>query len=123
MNVVDSSGWLAYFAGDDNADYFAAPIEQTAGLIVPALSIYEVFKRILQQRNEGQALEAVALMQQGRIVSLDQNIALLSARISNDHKLALADSTMLATARFYRATLWTQDADFESFPEVRFKQK
>ena len=123
MNVVDSSGWLAYLAGDEHADFFAAPIENTDDLIVPALSIYEVFKRVLQQRDEHSALETAALMQQGRVVSLDQSVALLSARISTEHKLALADSTMLATARLYKATLWTQDADFESFSEVRFKRK
>lgn len=56
MNVVDSSGWLEYFADADNADFFASAIENTAELVVPSLSLYEVFKRILQQRGEDQAL-------------------------------------------------------------------
>lgn len=123
MNVVDSSGWLAYFADDAHADYFADPIEQVDQLIVPTLSLYEVFKRVLQQRGEGDALQAMALMQQGRIVDLDASTALVAARLSSEFKLAMADSVMLATARSNDAVLWTQDADFEGFPGVRFRRK
>ena len=122
-NVVDSSGWLAYFANDGNADFFAAAIEETAELIVPTLSLYEVFKRILQQRGEGAALQGVALMQQGRIVELSSSTALTAARISHESKLPMADSVILATAREHNATLWTQDADFEGLADVRFQAK
>ena len=123
MNVVDSSGWLAYFADDAHSDYFAEAIEAVEELIVPTLSIYEVFKRVLQQRGEGDALQAVALMQQGTIVELDASTALLAARISSEQKLAMADSVMLATARTHHALLWTQDADFEGMNGVRFRRK
>ena len=123
MNVIDSSGWLAYFADDAHADYFAEAIEAVEELIVPTLSIYEVFKRVLQQRGEGDALQAVALMQQGTIVELDASTALLAARISSEQKLAMADSVMLATARTHNALLWTQDADFEGMNGVRFRRK
>ena len=123
MNVVDSSGWLAYFADDAHADYFAKPIAATDTLIVPTLSLYEVFKRVLQQRGESDALQAIAVMQQGEIVALDTSIALVAARLSHDLKLAMADSVMLATARTYGATFWTQDADFECIPDVRFKRR
>lgn len=123
MNVVDSSGWLAYFADDAHADYFAEPIAATDTLIVPTLSLYEVFKRVLQQRGESDALQAIAVMQQGEIVALDTSTALVAARLSHDLKLAMADSVMLATARTYGATFWTQDADFEHMPDVRFKRR
>lgn len=123
MNVVDSSGWLAYFANDAHADFFAKPIEQTAMLIVPTLGLYEVFKRVLQQRGEGDALQAVALMQQGKVTDLDASTALGAARLSSDLKLAMADSVMLATARAFKATLWTQDADFEGMNGVEFRRK
>ena len=123
MNVIDSSGWLAYFADDAHADYFAEAIEAVEELIVPTLSIYEVFKRVLQQRGEGDALQAVALMQQGTTVELDASTALLAARISSEQKLAMADSVMLATARTHHALLWTQDADFEGMNGVRFRRK
>ena len=65
MNVVDSSAWLEYFANGPNASFFAAAIEKTDKLIVPSLSIFEVFKRVLQQRDENDALQAIALMHQG----------------------------------------------------------
>jgi predicted nucleic acid-binding protein len=62
-------------------------------------------------------------MQQGRIVELDSALALIAARIGTDTKLALADSVVLATARQADATLWTQDADFEGLPDVKFRAK
>ena len=123
MNVVDSSGWLEYFAGCANASFFARAIEDTAGLVVPSLSLYEVFKRVLQQRDEGTALQAIALMQQGRIIELDAAIALSAAKLSVSHRLPMADSIMLATARAHDATLWSQDADFEGLAGVRYVAK
>jgi hypothetical protein len=71
MNVVDSSGWLEYFADGPNASFFAPALEKLDELIVPTISIYEVFKRILQQRDE-----AAALMHQGDVVSLTAPLAL-----------------------------------------------
>jgi toxin FitB len=123
MNVVDSSAWLEYFADGPNASFFAKPIERTEDLIVPALAIYEVFKRVLQQRNETDALRAVALMEQGRVVPLDAAIALSAARISLAHQLPMADSVMLATTRAFGATLWTQDNDFEGMPGVQHRER
>ena len=120
MNVVDSSGWLEYFGGGPNAAFFAKAIERTSELVVPTVSLYEVFKRVLQQRGEGDALQAVAVMQQGLVAELSGTVALSAARISLDLGLPMADSIMLATARAYEATLWTQDADFEGVPGVRF---
>lgn len=123
MNVVDSSGWLEYFANGANASFFAPPIEDTGHLIVPALSVFEVFKRVLQQRDENAALQAAALMQQGRVVPLDGKLALAAAKLSVDLKLPMADSVMLATARAHQATFWTQDADFAAIPDVKYRAK
>lgn len=123
MNVIDSSGWLEYFAAGPNADFFAPVIEATAKLIVPSISIYEVFKRILQQRSESEALQAVAAMQQGRVVELSSTLALSAAQCSVMHRLPMADSIMLATAQSHRATLWTQDADFKGIQGVKYKAK
>jgi predicted nucleic acid-binding protein len=123
MNVVDSSGWLEYLADGPNAGFFAKPIETTADLIVPTMSLYEVFKRVLQQRGEGDALQAVALMQQGRVVELSGELALAAAHLSVQLGMPLADSVMLATARACEATLWTQDADFEHVPGVKYVPK
>jgi predicted nucleic acid-binding protein len=120
VNVVDSSGWLEYFADGPNAAFFAPAIEATRELLVPTLSLYEVFKRVLQQRGEGQALQAVALMQQGRIVDLTATIALSAAKASIERRLPMADSIMLITAQTHDATFWTQDADFNGVEGVKF---
>jgi predicted nucleic acid-binding protein len=123
VNVVDSSGWLEYLAAGPNADFFASAIEASSQLLVPTISLYEVFKRVLQQRDEGDALQAVALMQQGRVVELTAPLSLTAAHLSVQHGLPMADSIMLATARTNDATLWTQDADFVGLAGVRFKAK
>jgi predicted nucleic acid-binding protein len=123
MNVVDSSGWLEYFADGPNADFFAPAVEKVAELVVPSTSIYEVFKRVLQQRDESDALQAVAVMQQGTVVDLDTAMALRAAKLSVELKLPMADSVMLATARVHHATLWTQDADFKGVEGVQYVEK
>ena len=120
MNVVDSSGWLEFFADGPNATFFAPAIQKLQELIVPTVSLYEVFKRVLQQRDESQALQAVALMEQGAIVELNATLALAAAKLSADLKLPMADSMMLATAHAFGATLWSQDADFEGMEGVRY---
>jgi predicted nucleic acid-binding protein len=123
MNVVDSSGWLEYFADGSNADFFAPAIEKAGDLLIPTLSLYEVFKRVLQQKGEGEALQAIAVMHQGAVVDLDAVLALNAAKASVELGLPMADSIMLATARAYGATLWTQDADFKNIEGVRYIQK
>ena len=123
MNIVDSSGWLEYLADGPNAGFFAPAIEQVAELLVPTLNLYEVFKRVLQQQGEGAALQSVAVMVQGRVVELDADLALESARVSVERQLPMADSIMLATAAAYGATLWTQDRDFAGIAGVRYIEK
>jgi predicted nucleic acid-binding protein len=123
MNVVDSSAWLEYFADGPNAKVFAPAIEGTADLVVPTISLLEVFKRVLQQRNEADALRVTAVMKQARVVELDSELALAAARLSFDLKLPLADSVIYATARKYDAVVWTQDKDFEGLANVRYVAK
>jgi predicted nucleic acid-binding protein len=123
LNVVDSSAWLEYFADGPNAAFFARAIETPDALVVPSLTIYEVFKRVVQQRDEDSALRAIAVMQQGSVVDLDARLALSAARVSLDTKLPMADSVVLATARLHGATLWTQDADFQPLPGVRYRPR
>jgi predicted nucleic acid-binding protein len=123
MNIVDSSGWLEYFANGLNADFFAPAIEDISQLIVPVVSIYEVFKRVLQQKGEGDALQAIAVMCQGKVIELDTRLALSAARISVELRMPMADSIMLATAQAYNATLWTQDEDFKRIEGVQYIEK
>ena len=123
MNVVDSSAWLEYFANGANAKHFAGAIERTGELIVPSVTLYEVFKKVLKDADEERALQAVAAMQQGTVVDLDGQIALLAARIGVERKLPMADSIILATALVHGAVVWTQDADFEGLPNVQYRPK
>jgi predicted nucleic acid-binding protein len=123
MNIVDSSGWLEYFSDGPNSAYFAVPLQETADLVVPTIAIYEVFKVVCRQRNESDALQAIALMQQGHVVDLTSNISIVAAKISIDHHLPMADSIILATARAYGATIWTQDSDFKEINEVQYIEK
>lgn len=120
MNVVDSSGWLEYFAAGPTAEFFAGAVEATDQLIVPTVTVYEVFKRIYQQRGENDALLAIAVMQQGEVVPLTGSLAIEAARLSVATGLPMADSMILSTARASEATLWTQDADFEGMAGVKY---
>ncbi len=123
MNVVDSSGWLEYFADGPNADFFAGPIENPPELIVPTISLYEVFKRVLQQKGESKAIEAVSMMMHGKVIALDTAVAISAAKLSDEYKTPMADSVILATARHYQAVLWTQDSHFASIPDVKYAAK
>lgn len=123
MNVVDSSAWLEYFADGPNANYFAAAIQDVEELLVPSIVVYEVFRRVLQQRGEDAALQAAAILHQGRVVDLGGALALEAARLGVEERLPLADSVVLATARQAGAIVWTQDADFDGRPDVRYRRK
>ena len=123
MNVIDSSAWLSYFAGDKNSDNFAKPIETIDELLVPSITITEVFKNILRQRGEESALLAIAHMEQGKVVSLDRELSVDAAYYGVEHGLPLADSIIYATAQKCNATLWTQDTDFKGLQDVKFYPK
>ena len=123
MNIIDSSGWLEYFAEGPNASFFSRPLQKTADLVVPTITIYEVFKVVLRQRNESDALQSVALMQQGSVVDLTLGISILAAKMSIERHLPMADSIILATAQLYGATIWTQDSDFKEIDGVRYVAK
>jgi predicted nucleic acid-binding protein len=123
MNLVDSCGWLEYFADGPQADFYAQALEDPGTLLVPTICLLEVFKRVLQQRGEDAALQAAAAMHQGLVAPLDAPLALSAARISHDLKLPLADSVILATARVYSATIWTQDSHFKGLEGIRYTEK
>lgn len=124
-NVVDSSGWLEYFADGKNANFFASAIEDTKNLIVPSISILEVFKHVLRERSEQHAFECIESMLQGAVIDLNIEISLNAAKLGVQHKIPLADSVILATGLANEATIWSQDADFKGLPSVQYilKQK
>jgi predicted nucleic acid-binding protein len=121
--IIDSSGWLEFFADGPNAAVFAVQLEDASQLLVPVITIYEVFKVVMRQRSEHDALQAIALMRQGAVIDINEIIALESAKLSLKYKTPMADSIILATAIQYNAELWTQDADFINIPGVKFIPK
>jgi predicted nucleic acid-binding protein len=90
MNLIDSSGWLEFFADGPNAGDFAGPLRKIEEVVVPTICLYEVFKVVLRERSEDEALEAVALMRQGKVVDLSPELALQAAKASLDHKIPMA---------------------------------
>jgi toxin FitB len=122
MNLVDTSGWIEFLFGGPNAAYFADPIERVEALLVPTVCLYELFKKVNQVADEARALQAVAQMKQGRVVPMDETVALKAALMSLKHKIPMADSFIYATARIYGATLWTQDTHFKGLPRVNYKE-
>ena len=123
MNIVDSSGWLAYFADEPNAEHFLTPLNDTASLVVPTVTIYEVFKVVLRESSENEALQAVVAMRKGRVVDLTASMAIAASKLSLKHNLPMADSIILATAKEFEATIWTQDSDFKNIEDVKYFPK
>lgn len=119
MNVVDSNAWIGYFVNASNATYFSRAVEQRERLVVPTICLYEMYKRIAQRRDEYDAPQAVTIMRQGRVGDLDTTLAMHAARLSGEYRLPHADNVGPATTRAYKATLWTQDADFAMIEGVR----
>ncbi len=123
MNLVDSSGWLEYFADGKNAEHFAPIINDTKGLIVSTINIYEVYKKVILEKDEDSALQAAAMMQQAKVIEISSSIAVQAAKISYLYKLPMADCLIYITAREHNARVWTQDADFKDLEEVRYFEK
>jgi len=123
MNLVDSSGWLEYFSDGPNADIFSEPLNDLSNLIIPTICLYEIFKVVMRERSENDALQAVALMQQGKIIDLTSEISIQAAKNSLDYKIPMADSIILTTGQLYKATIWTQDNDFKGIPNVKYYPK
>ena len=120
MNVVDSSAWLSYFADERHAQSYAEPISDLDHLLVPSITLIEVFKSVFRQADERSALLAVAHMNRGRVIAFDDSLALEAASCGLQFKLPLADSIIYATARKFGAVVWTQDADFKELPDVKY---
>ena len=125
MNIIDSSGWLEYFTDGPRANFFAEAITSAnpENIIVPAIVIYEVFKKILHEKDEFTALQVVAQLKRYHIVSFDEDIAMSAAKISESYKIPMADSIIYATAKKYDAWIWTKDDDFKNLPKVKYCEK
>jgi predicted nucleic acid-binding protein len=120
MNIIDSSGWLEYFSDGPNANHYLPPLNDPSSLIVPVITIYEVFKVVLRESAENGALQAVSAMQKGTIIDLNANLAMDVSKLSLKHNLPMADSIILATARAHNCVIWTQDSDFQDIENVNY---
>lgn len=120
MNIVDSSGWLEYFSDGPNANHYLQPLNDASSLLVPVITIYEVFKVVHRESSENEALQAVAAMQKGKIIGLTVKIAMDASKLSLQNNLPMADSIILATARAYSCVIWTQDSDFQHIEGVHY---
>ncbi|HSY47642.1 MAG TPA: type II toxin-antitoxin system VapC family toxin [Thermoanaerobaculia bacterium] len=123
MIVLDSSGWIEFFADGPHAEEFASRLRQPANVITPTVAMYEVYKWIKRERSEEEAVEAVATMKKTHVLDLTEELALTAADLSLAHSLAMADSMMLAAARFHKAELVTTDAGFNGVPGVTIFSK
>ena len=123
MNVIDSSIWLEYFADTENGDLVADVVENTDELIVPTITIYEVFKKLLLERNEKEALFFISHMRQGKVIDLNDELSLYAAKLSKEYKLPMADSIIYATSIKYNCVLWTQDKHFSGLQSVNYLEK
>lgn len=123
MNIVDSSGWLSYFADDPFAKHFQTPLQDIQALIVPSIIIFEVTKVVLRESGSNEAVQVIAAMQKGRVIDLTAKLAVDASQISIQYKLPMADSIILTTARYCDATIWTQDSHFANIDGVHYFPK
>ena len=122
MIVIDSSGWVEFFTDGPLAVEYARRIRLST-VLMPAIVLYEVYKRLKRDLSEDDAIVAVSAMQRTRIIDITQEIALTAADLSLEHGLAMADALILATARLYRAELVTSDGEFAAIPGVTYLSK
>lgn len=123
FNVVDSCGWLAYWAGEETADFFTPVLLDTPRLIVPAVTVFEVCKRVLITRGAEAAEFALRAMQQAKIVHLDAQQMLAAAATAVQYKLAMADAWVWQTAYIHGAQIYTQDAGLKEMRSVSYVNK
>lgn len=123
MIVIDSSGWMEFFADGPHAEEFASRLRQPTAVLTPTVAMYEVYEWIKRERSEDEALDAVATMKKTTIVDLTEEIALTAADLSLEHSLAMADSMMLAVARENEAILVTTDSGFDGIAGVTIFSK
>ena len=123
MNLVDSSGWLEYLSDGKNSKLFAPAIEKTNELIVSIINIYEIYKKILLERDESTAIQVVGIMQQAKVIEVSSIISIQAAKLSYERKIPMADSLIYTTAKLNHAMVWTQDIDFKELDNVKYFKK
>ena len=123
MNVVDASGWIEYFIGSAQAEFYAPSIEDASKLLVPALSLYEVHRYLSRNTSAAQRDACLDTMRQGQVVDLTDARAIAASEVAQKHKLAMADAVMYSIAREFNAIFYTQDSDYQGLPGVRYQAR
>ena len=100
--------------------HFLSSLSDPTLFNVPTVTIYEVFEVILRESTENDALQAIVAMQKGTVVDLDVSLAIAASKLSWNHKLPMADSIALATAKEFGAILWIQDSDSKNIRNVKY---
>jgi len=123
MNIIDSSLWIEFFAGTPLDGRIVNALLNIEEMYVPAICLYEVRKKFLNDNDASKAVTAIEIMKKGIVISIDSEIALLASDISKQHKLPMADSIIYATAVMKDAELYTQDKHFDNLDRVHYFSK
>ncbi len=122
MTLVDSSGWIEHLTDGPQADAYDQYLSAD-DLLVPTVVIYEVYKFMKREVSEEAAIAVTGRMRAGRVVLLDESLALEAADLSLQYGLAMADAIVYAGARGHGAVLVTSDEDFAHLPGVLYLPK
>ncbi len=123
LHVVDSCGWLEYFADGPNADFFRPLLWDTEHLLVPAICLFEVGRRVLKQSSPDAAQNVYKAMTVPRVVQLEPPDMFAASQVAGRYRLALADAIIWQTAQAHGAALYTQDVDLQGLPGVVYRPK
>ena len=122
-HVVDTCGWIEWLTVGVLADKYAPYLESLEAVYVPTSVQFELYKWVKRESSEEQALEVIALTEQGIVTALDTAISLAAADFSVRYKLSFADAIIYATAQQMSVPLITSDDHFEGLPEVEYFSK
>jgi toxin FitB len=117
---IDSSGWIERFAKGPKAAQYKEVIEtaKPKDIVTSVVVLYEVYKKIKKLKGEEEALLAVAVLSQTTVVPIDQTISLEAADYSLEYNLPFSDALVYATARHFKAKLYTSDSDLQPLKMV-----
>lgn len=121
--LVDTCGWIEWLTEGVLAAEFEPWLSDIEAVCVPTSVQFELYKWVKRECSETQALEVVALTEQGVVVPLNTSISLFAADLATQYKLSFADAIIYATAQQQGVQLVTSDDHFEGLPGVEYFRK
>jgi predicted nucleic acid-binding protein len=121
--LVDTCGWIEWLTNSQLADAFAPYLADPAELIIPTTLQFELYKWAKREKSEVEALEVIALTEQGQVLPLTTRLSLYAADLALQHRLSFADAIIYASARLSDVPLITADDHFKDLPEVIYFSK